>query len=242
MTNHANTNSDPQVTQGADDKADKPRAIDLLQKIKASQTNPLSINRSDRLLIVEMLLFDSATVPEMAQILNVSERTIKRDKQAIRQSNAITRDPKLIDEMVGRLFSEADTAVQRIRRAIRDSRAMPSTKVDAEHRCYQIYSDAFRHLQRIGFVPTAPQEIRGDLTHRFAEPPEREEIEQELARIEQIGLSPGIVNPQITTRINQMRDRVTRFVLGEQLEQLSDACATNIDEENEITDNKDKET
>lgn len=238
MTDQTNTNPDPQAPRGEDDTTGKPRAIDLLQKIKASHTSPGSISVVDRRLIVEMLMTDGATVPEIAQILDVSERTVKRDKQGIRAANAIDRDPKLVGQMVGRLITEADTAIQRIRRAIRDPRTMPAVKVDGEHRCYQINSDFFRHLQRIGFVPTAVQEIRGDLMHHFAEPPGLDEIQKEMARIEQIGRHVGAVDPQITAMMDEMRDQVTRLALGEQLEQLSDAVAPGIETDHLIEDNE----
>ena len=239
MTDQANTNPDPQAPQGADDTTGKPRAIDLLQKIKAGHTGPTKISVVDRRLIVEMLMTDGATVPEIAKILDVSERTVKRDKQGIRAANAIERDPKLVGQMVGRLSTEVDTATQRIRRAIRDPRATPAVKVDGEHRCYQILSDYFRHLERIGFVPTVVQEIRGDLTHHFAEPPAFDEIQKEAARIEQIARDVGAVDPQTTVMIDEMRDQVARLAVGERLEQLSNA----VDPEAETDHvNKDNET
>ncbi len=239
MTDQANTNPDQQAPRGEADTTGKPRAIDLLQKIKAGHTDPESIRKVDRHLIVEMLMADCATVPEIAKILVVSERTVKRDKKEIRAANAIERDPNLVGQMVGRLSTEVDTATQRIRRAIRDPRATPAVKVDGEHRCYQIFSDFFRHLQRIGFVPTAVQEIRGDLTHHFAEPPAFDEIQKEAARIEQIARDVGAVDPQTTALIVEMRDQMARLALGEKLEKLSDAVAPSIETDHV---NKDNET
>lgn len=238
MTDQANTNPDPQAPQGEDDTTGKPRAIDLLQKIKAGHTGPTKIRVVDRRLVVEMLMTDGATVPEIAKIMDVSERTVKRDKQGIRAANAIERDPKLVGQMVGRLSTEADTATQRIRRAIRDPRATPAVKVDGEHRCYQIFSDFFRHLQRIGFLPTAVQEIHGDLTHHFAEPPAFDEIQKEAARIEQIARDVGAVDPQTTAMFDEMRDQMARLALGEKLEKLSDAVAPSIETDHLIEDNE----
>ena len=229
MTSSDPPNPESHILQNEVSSDDQPRAIDLLQKIKSGQTSPRSISIGDRRLIVEMLMIDGATIPEIAQILGVSEQTIKRDKRGIRASNAIERDPKLIGQMVGRLVTEADAAMQRIRRAIRDPRAMPAAKVDVEHRCYQIFSDVFRHLQRIGFVPTAPQEIRGDLTHRIADPPGFDEIQQELTRIEHIGHHMITNDPQFSATINKVRDRVTRLALGEQLEHFSDAVNKDVE-------------
>lgn len=238
MTDQANTNPDPQAPQGEDDTTGKPRAIDLLQKIKAGHTGPTKIRVVDRRLVVEMLMTDGATVPEIAKIMDVSERTVKRDRQGIRAANAIDRDPNLVGQMVGRLSTEVDTATQRIRRAIRDPRATPAVKVDGEHRCYQILSDYFRHLQRIGFVPTAVQEIRGDLTHHFAEPPGLDEMRQEVDRIEQISRHMAAGDPQITAMIAKTRDEMTRLAVVEQLEQLSDAIDPDTETDHVTKDNE----
>jgi len=43
-----------------------------------------------------------------SQILKVSDRSIERDKKAIREANALSADPELVEQMIGRLVCEAE--------------------------------------------------------------------------------------------------------------------------------------
>ncbi len=147
------------------------RTVTLLKEIQAGTASPKSITTADRRQLVAVLMCDGYSTPDMAQILQVSDRSIERDKQFIRQSDALPRDPKLVEQMVGRLRTEAELCVQRTRKAVRDKDVSASVKVDAEHRCYVIISDLFQSLQRVGYLPTAAQKIEAELTHHAGEIP-----------------------------------------------------------------------
>ncbi len=75
----------------------------LLRKIESGAIDPKTIAKADRQQLVAFLMSEGYSVAEMCQILKVKQRTIERDKKAIRESNAIARDPKLVEQMVGRL-------------------------------------------------------------------------------------------------------------------------------------------
>lgn len=83
----------------------------------------------------------------------IIEVMTKGDRHAVA---VIAFDPKLVEQMVGRLAGEAELAIQRIRRAVRDkvrNKDTPKTvRVDAEHRCYQIFSDLVGSMQRLGYL------------------------------------------------------------------------------------------
>ena len=108
------------------------RTISLLQKIRTRTIDPNSIRLPERHLIVSYLMADGYGTAEIAQILNVSDRTIERDKKAIREANAIATDPELAEQVVGRLVLEADLSIQRIRKAVRDTETPHNVKVEAE--------------------------------------------------------------------------------------------------------------
>lgn len=91
--------------------------VALLRKIESGAIDPKNIVVAERRQLVAFLLSDGYSVAEMGQILQVGDRTVERDKKAVRESNVIARDPKLVEQMVGRLVGEAELAVQRIRRA-----------------------------------------------------------------------------------------------------------------------------
>jgi hypothetical protein len=87
----------------------------LLRKIQTGTLDAKHIALPERRQLVAFLLSDGYSTAEMSQILKVGDRTIERDKKSIREGHAIDRDPKLVAQMMGRLVSEAELCVQRIR-------------------------------------------------------------------------------------------------------------------------------
>jgi hypothetical protein len=180
--------------------------------------DPKAISTAERRQLVAFLTGDGYSTAEAAQILQVTDRTIERDKKTIRESNAIARDPKLVGQMVGRLVGEAELSVQRIRKAVRDKKASPAIKVDAEHRCYQIFSDLIQSLQRVGYLPTAAQKVEADLTHHVGEVPDFNALQAEIRRVKQVCRDTG---GELPTQVALLERKIFEADLATQVEQVA---------------------
>jgi len=167
-------------------KNDGPQTLALLQKIKDRQINPKSIGKANRLLLVSFLRDEGQTTAEIAHLLKVTIKTIQRDLQALNEENAITKDPKLIGQMVGRLVSEAELCKQRIRKFQRDRDASPADKMEGEQLCFQIICRLTERLQSLGYLPTAAQKVSAELTYQIGEVLTLEQIDKEVKRLKQI--------------------------------------------------------
>ena len=66
--------------------------ISLLRRIESGIVDPKSLAVPDRRQLVGFLMADGYSTAEMGQILQFADRTIERDKKAVRESNAIARD------------------------------------------------------------------------------------------------------------------------------------------------------
>ena len=71
---------------------------------------------------------EGQSTAEIVHLLKVSDRTIERDKKAIREENAISQDPELANIIAGRLVDEAQICIQRIRKFERDLLLKSNTK------------------------------------------------------------------------------------------------------------------
>jgi hypothetical protein len=192
------------------------RTIELLAAIKSGRTGPDGIAPADRRQLVAFLAADGLSTAEIAQLLQVSDRCIERDKKAIREGNAIPKDPRLVAQMVGRLVAEAELSVQRIRRATREKEVEPAVRVDAEHRCFQILNDLTHTLQRLGYLPTASQKIEAELTHHAGELPSLEDLSVEVGRIKAlapIGTDGGAV-------VAELEHTLARALLATQVQSV----------------------
>jgi hypothetical protein len=196
--------------------------MNLLRKIEKGAVDPSGIAPSDRRQLVGFLTGDGYSAAEIAQILQVGDRTIERDKRAIRESNAIARDPKLVEQMVGRLVGEAELSVQRIRKAVRDKKVSPSVKVDAEHRCFQVVNDLVQSLQRLGYLPTAAQKVEADLTHHVGDVPDFGTTRAEVVRLKEICQQHPKRDPEVVQRVLQLERQVAEADLATQVENFKD--------------------
>jgi transposase-like protein len=214
MTRHGDKDS-----HGAKRPADgDTRTIELLRKIESGSMDPKAISAAERRQLVAFLMGDGYSTAETAQILGVNDRTIERDKKTIRESNAIARDPKLVGQMVGRLYGEAELSIQRIRKAVRDKKVSPAVKIEAEHRCYQIVSDLTQSLQRLGYLPTAARKVEADLTHHVAELPDLNSIQAEIRRIKAVCRD---TKAELPPQVALLEEQAARAELATGVEQLA---------------------
>jgi hypothetical protein len=167
------------------------------------------------------MIGEGYSTAEMAQILKVSDRSIERDKKAIREANALSAGPELVEQMVGRLVCEADLSIQRIRKAARDKDTSPAVRIDAEHRCYQIVSDMVASLQSLGYLPIAAQRLQADFTHSIGQIPDVAQMQEELQRLRQITGETQGTDPRLIEQLSEVETQLVKVGLASQIENIS---------------------
>jgi DNA-binding ferritin-like protein len=76
--------------------------------------------------------------------------------------------------------------IERIRKFARGKDIPASIKVDAEHRCFQIFEKTIERLQSLGLLPTATQKVTAELTYQTEQVLTLEQIDEEVKRLQQI--------------------------------------------------------
>jgi len=186
MSNEKQTSRKDAENSSGKGQGSESQTLTLLQNIKSGSVNPSSLCPADRRLLVSFLMAQGQSTAEIALLLKTSDRTIERDRKAIRDENAMAKDPKLVEKIAGMLYVEAGRCIQRIRKFQRDSDASPAAKMDGEHRCFQILSELSKRLQSLGFLPTATQRIEADVRHSVDSLSSLEEMQHEIKRLIQI--------------------------------------------------------
>jgi len=138
---------------------------------------------------VPFLMAEGQSTAEIAHLLKVTDRTIERDKKAIRQENAISQDPKLANVIAGRLVDEAQICIQRIRKFQRDTNCPPAAKIEGEKGCFHIVNSLAERLQSMGYLPIAAKKLEADLTHHMGNPLSLNEIVSEAQHRQDIKAS-----------------------------------------------------
>lgn len=129
--------------------------LEALNQIGAGRLDPSSLSIESRREIVQYLSARGRDAPEIAQILRVHERTIHRDRKAIREANALEPDPQFTAMMLGQLMSEAEAAAQPLRRISSDPRATHQDVINARKAIWKIHHELAALLHRLGYLPDA---------------------------------------------------------------------------------------
>jgi len=192
--------------------------VDLLQQIKSGLLNPKQLKPAVRQQVVAVLMDDGYSTSDIAKILRTTDRTIERDRRALRENTVLNKDPALVPQMAGRILQEAESSMQRMRRATRGKEVSAAVKVDAEHRCYQIQSDLVQRLQSLGYLPTAKQQVEAEVVHHAGHIADYQELELESARLLEVaGKGDGDDDVARREQIQQIADESRRAKMQEEL-------------------------
>lgn len=178
------------TTYTGDDKGDagdSPGVLALIAKIQDGALSGKTMDVRDRRACVEHLAAEGYSIAETVGVLRVGDRTVSRDREANAETNALRHDPRLAGQLAGRLLREAETCISRMRRAVRATDTPAATKVDAEHRCFQVLDALAVRLQSLGFLPTAAHQVQASVAHSVAPAiPSAAEMTAELERLDRI--------------------------------------------------------
>ena len=207
--------------------AEKERPVlEVIRQIKAGSLDPQHLAAAERQACVMHLSAEGLSVPEIAQVLKRSERTITRDRRAIQEANALQQDPKFAGEMAGILLSEADACISRMRRAVRSADTPAAVRVEAERASFAIRSEVCQRLQSLGFLPTAAQKMEASLTHQATEIPSFEQIDGEVVRLieihQQQSPDEGVEAPQ---KLLEFKNKISRAKLATEVQAASEEVA-----------------
>ena len=182
--------------------------LDLIRSIKSKELAAKSLNTEDRRACVEHLSAEGLSVPEIAKVLERSDRTIARDRKVIQQRNALDHDPAFAGEMAGRLMSELDNSVGRIRRAARGADVPPAVRIDAERACVEILCKIVERVQSMGYLPTAASRIEATLRYE-ADMPSWEVIGAEMQSLNKV-VAQLPAESGIGAQVAELADQVAR--------------------------------
>ena len=172
-------------------KSEPKNLLDLIAAIKQGSLDPSSLASEQRRDIVQHLGIEGFSAPEIAKILNVTDRTIRRDRDEIRKRCALEHDPEFVNKVAGHYLAEAEAGRSKIRRIARERDVTPGVRIEGERVCFDILDRVLHRLQSLGYLPIATQHISADLHHQLGENMTLDEIGREAKRLARIEGSAG---------------------------------------------------
>ncbi len=210
----------------------------LINQIKEGQLQAKTLSAEDRRRCVEVLRGEGYSHAEIAQILQVSERTIHRDIQQIRETHALAPDATFPERMIGELCQQAEVSIARLRRIAREKNTSAMERAMAESFAWKVCRELFEKLQSVGYLPKVPQSLVAEVyQHADVDAVATyDQLASEIRELAQVDSGLGREDPDGARKRDILLDEVHRGRLSVQLERLkqgqkeaeggsSDGCA-----------------
>ena len=140
-------NNDHKPDEGTD------RVLHNIQAIKDGRLNPKSLSEHERQECVEFLSGEGYTQQQIGEVLTISDRTVRRDLEAIEERNALTPDLNLAKRIIGNMFRKAVGHHRYLVRLARTQGASVSEKIRQSHKLRQATTTSLPHFWRSHVQP-----------------------------------------------------------------------------------------
>jgi hypothetical protein len=156
----------------------------LIQQIKDGTLNPKTLSKDARCRCVEVLLNEAYSPLEMAQLFKTCERTIKRDIEDILEARKMSPDLEQAKKIIGEFWMYARIHRDRLMKLARVKEVSVSERLQAEYMAFKVSSETIARLQSLGYLPSKPVAIVGDIFHHSGDSVSQlEELNLQIAEL-----------------------------------------------------------
>ena len=194
----------------------------LIQQIKEKKLDAAVLSTEDRRRCVEVLWGEGYTVAETAQILKCGERTIFRDRTALRSAHALNVHPRFALEMAGELMRQTECSTARLRKIARETSASAMERIMAENFAIKSFVDMISKLQSMGYLPRIPTGVVAQVVGGSGgDPiPAYDQIARRLEELEGVDRELGLDDPERVQQRQMFREVVERGRTAAQIDKM----------------------
>ncbi len=126
---------------------------------------------------VDHLTHEGFSTTEIAELMKISVRTVRRDRSAIRKDHALTPDLALGDELLGEFQRLILASIQRLVRLAHDVNTPPFARLWAEEAIVRNYQRLIDTAHRMNYLADGSRR----LTHqRETDPAEHQRFKEQM--------------------------------------------------------------
>jgi len=210
-------NSDHKSDEGAS------RVLHNIQAIKDGRLNPKSLSELERQECVEFLSGEGYTQQQIGEVLKISDRTVRRDLEAIEEHNALTPDLGLAKCIIGNMFQKAIGHHRYLVRLARTSSAGVSAKCQAEFLAWRVLKEMVEKMQSLGYLPMRPQEVSGNLFCHLDEDGSEKSFEtarKTLDEVVRVASQCGNLTPELEKDVKLLQKKIEKAEIVHESEKL----------------------
>jgi DNA-binding CsgD family transcriptional regulator len=137
----------------ASDDAWELRSIpEIIRLIDEGRLAAASLPATARQRCVHYLTLEGFTNWEIAQLLKIADRTVRRDRAANRRDHAVAPERYLGDELLGEFQQFTLASIQRLTRMTRDTSAPPYARLWAEDAISRVYARFLNSARQLNYL------------------------------------------------------------------------------------------
>ena len=195
----------------------------ILKQIKDGVLQAKELSKEMRQDCVEVLTLEGYSVPSIAQLLDRSEKTIKRDLEDIWQRNSKRPTPEIALSLIAELIEKSKSQAAHLMRLSRSNEGDVQERINAERLAWEIQNQTVERLQSLGYMPTAAQKIVGDVYHHDSEeeaPKTLAQMREDLLQIEKIAEETGSLDEKTKQGITLLKLKIDQAEIAQGIAQL----------------------
>ncbi|MBF0387581.1 MAG: hypothetical protein HQL20_06965 [Candidatus Omnitrophica bacterium] len=162
-------------------------AYDFLQKLKDGKVDPSTVSVAQRQGYIEILILEGHSVLQLAQLFKRTEHTIRADLREIRDTNRLKPSIELAEKMIAEFVTYSRVHRDHLMRLARKTDASVSERSQSEYLAFKTTSETIVRLQSVGYLPSRPVTVVGDIFHHAGDPADQlEELNRQIAELGQM--------------------------------------------------------
>lgn len=190
------------------DKNKEQPILTIIQDIKDGRIAPDVIDKDLRQRCVEVFMAEGYSVSSMAQLFNKTEKTIKRDIEAILDEKKVGPSMELAKRIVGEIIAYGHIHRDHLMRLARTKDASVAEKSQAEYLAARVGFELISRMQSLGYLPSKPTAVVGDVFHHFNGNDMAgllDEISRQVIDVEKIASGSGVIPKEIEGDLSEVK-------------------------------------
>ncbi len=183
-------------------------ALKILKQIDSGELNTKELTVPQRRQCVEVLKVEGQSYASIAKMLGCSEKTIQRDWDEICKRNAQKPSPDYALRLIAQLTMKANAKEDYLTRLANSKEGSMQEKSQAMYYASKVLLETIQLLQSMGYVPTQPTQIVGDIYHHADEDVDIDALKKEVVKIEKIINEEGIDTPAIKEKLETLKKKI----------------------------------
>lgn len=184
-------------------------ALQIISQIREGTLDPKKISSEMRQDCVEHLwIVEGQPTAVIANLLKVSDKTIRRDKDDIRERNSKKLTPEDREKLLEELLAKATASHENLHRLSRSKEGSIQEKGQTDYYAGKLILEQIAIGQTLGIFPKKSIQLEADIHYKKEEETTPDKLKEELARLEKIANDKNINDPEITKLIEDVKRNI----------------------------------